>query len=90
MRNLLAVVTITALGTVTWLSIAPQNASACSCVEPHLQLELREVTLVETTRTETDLDDEVDAELLRWPVDATLNDWSLWGGDVYVELEMAQ
>ena len=51
MRNLLALTAFTVIGALSWLVVAPQNASACDCIGPMNQLELREVILVESNRT---------------------------------------
>ena len=90
MRNLLALTAFAAIGTVSWLSIAPQNASACDCIVPMIQLELREVTLVDSTRTADEQVLELDTETFRWPEFAEMTEWSFLGEEVNFNLEPVQ
>ncbi|NCG20943.1 MAG: hypothetical protein GWP91_18190 [Rhodobacterales bacterium] len=87
MRNLLALVTFAALGTASWLSIAPKNASACSCIGPMLRLEFREVALVKSTRPIEEQYVQLDNETLRWPETAHMSDWGMWNEDWSISLD---
>ena len=87
MRNVLALLTFAALGTASWVSIAPQNASACSCMGPMLRLELRDVTLVTSTRPIEEQDIQLDDETLRWPESAEMSDWGMWNDAWSVSLD---
>ncbi len=76
--------TIVGVASILFIGVStPQPAGACSCLGPFSNLTFSELRLVNPPDVDqTEIDELTAAEEAEWPVEATMEHWGYFSGDV--------